>query len=121
MEIGAQRRNKFVIERFQVAMGGAQERLFKAPDVFAAHAKLGELKSKQLQKVSNSGEHRHRLNMDVLARDNGGNEAIASHKILNEGCILRKMSLQLCKRKIRGSFQRGVFPLMRRELAESPQ
>src|SRR5438876_12094300 len=99
-------------------MGGARELHCNTPDVFAAHAKLGELKAKQLQKVSGSGEHRHRLNMDVLARDNGGNEAIASHKILNEGCILRKMSLQLCKRKMRGSVQGGGFPLSSGAFAE---
>src|SRR2546429_9778948 len=93
LEIGAQRRNKFVIERFQVAMGGAQERLFKAPDVFAAHAKLGELKAKQLQKVSGSGEDRHGLNVDVLARDNGGNQAVARHQKLKQGLIVAKVSL----------------------------
>src|SRR5207245_10427596 len=95
LEIGAQRRNKFAIQRFQVAMGRAQERLFKSPNGFTAHAKLGDVKSKQLQKMSSSREHRHRLNVDVLARDNGGNEAIAGHKVFDKGCILWKMSLQL--------------------------
>ena len=87
---------------------GAQKRRFKSPDVFAPHTELGKLESQQLEKMSGSGEHGHGLNMDVFACDDGGNEAIASHKVFNESGILRKMGLQLCERKIRGSFQRGV-------------
>ena len=52
MEEWAERRDEFVIERFQMALRGTQEGFLKSPDVFAAHAKLGELKSQQLQKVS---------------------------------------------------------------------
>jgi len=76
LEKWAQRRDELAIERFQMTVRGAQERFFKSPDVFIAHAKLGELKSQQLQKMSGSGKHGHGLNLDFLARD--GEDALAA-------------------------------------------
>src|SRR5712671_6945844 len=105
LEKWAQRRDELAIERFQMTVRGAQERFFKSPDVFVAHAKLGELKSQQLQKMSGSGKHGHGLNLDFLARDDGGDESVPSHKVFNEGRVLRKMRLQLGEGKIRGGLQ----------------
>src|SRR5260370_40713727 len=121
LEKWARRRDELAIERVQMTVRGTQERFFKSADIFAAHAELGELKAQQLQKMSGSGEHGHGLNLDFLAGDDGGYEAIASHEVFNKRCVQRDMGLQRCEGKIRGGFQRGVFPLVRRELAQRPQ
>src|SRR5207253_3886447 len=111
--------DEFAVESFQMAMGGTQKRFCKSPDIFVAHAKLGELKSQQLQKMSNPGEQGHGQNLDFLAGDDGGHEAFASRKIFDKRGVRWKMGLQLCEGKVRGSFQSGVLPLVRRKLAQS--
>ena len=59
--------------------------------------------------------------MYFFARDDGGNEAVPSHKIFNESGVSGKIALQLGEREIRRSLERGVFALVRREFAQSPQ
>ena len=93
LEKWAQRRDELAIERFQMTQGGAQKRFFKPPDIFAAHAKLGELKSQQLQKMSDARQHGHGHNLDFLARDDRGYEAITSRKVFNKCGVRRKMGL----------------------------
>src|SRR5712664_4611826 len=66
VEKRAERRDEFAVKSFQMTMRGTQERLFESPDVFAAHSKLRKLKSQQLQKMSNAGEHGHGKNVDFL-------------------------------------------------------
>src|SRR3989440_3045800 len=119
LEKWAQRCDKFAVESFQMTMRGTQKRFRKSLDIFVAHAKLGELKSQQLQKMSYPGEHRHGQNPDFLAGDDGGYEAFAGRKVFDKGGVLGKMGLQLCEGKIRGSFQSGVLPFVRRKLAQS--
>src|SRR5207249_5888053 len=109
LEKWAQRCDEFAVESFQMTMCGTQERFRKSPDIFVAHAKLGELKSQQLQKVSYPGEHGHGQNANFLAGDDGSYEAFAGRKVFDEGGVLRNMGLQLCEGKIRGSFQSGVL------------
>jgi hypothetical protein len=76
LEKWAQRCDELAIESFQMAVRGTQERSFKSPDIFVAHAKLGELKSQQLQKMSDPGEQGHGQNLDFVAGDDGGYEAV---------------------------------------------
>src|SRR5258708_32409276 len=111
--------DEFAVKSFQVAMRGTQKRLFESPDIFAAHSKLGEVKSQQLQKMSNTGEHGHGQNVDFLAGDDRGYDSVASRKVFDKSGVLRKMGLQLGEGKIRGSLQRGVFPFMRGQFAQS--
>src|SRR5258708_732325 len=118
---GAGRRDRFVVEILRMGLRGAEEGPFKPPDVFAAHAKFGKLKSQQLQKMSGPREHSHGENLDFFASDDGGDEAVTSHKIFNKGGVRGKIGLELWERKIRRSFERGVFALVRREFAQSPQ
>src|ERR1700686_2851008 len=92
----AQGCDELAIESFQMAVRGTQKRFFKSPDIFVAHAKLGELKSQQLQKMSDPGEQGHGPNLDFLARDNGCHEAIPSRKVFDKAGVRRKMGLQLC-------------------------
>src|SRR4029077_2431030 len=72
LEKWAQWRDELAIKRFQMAVRGTQERFFKSPDIFVAHAKLGELKSQQLQKMSDPGEQGHGQNLVFLGGDTGG-------------------------------------------------
>src|SRR5262249_11356262 len=50
----AQRRNQFTVKRFQMALGRPQERLFESLHIIIAHAKFGNLKTQQLQEMSDA-------------------------------------------------------------------
>jgi len=117
----AKRRDQLVVERFQVALRGSQERIFKPADVFAAHAELGQLKAQQLENMSDPREHGHGENADFLARNNGSDEAVACREIFDQGCARRERGLQLFDGKIRGSFQRRVFALTRGKFTQGSQ
>src|SRR5712664_735828 len=119
VEKRAERCDEFAVKSFQMTMRGTQERLFESPDVFAAHSKLGKLKSQQLQKMSNTGEHGHGQNVDFLAGDDRGYDSVASRKVFDKSGVRRKMGLQLCEGEIRGGLQRCIFPLVRRKFAQS--
>src|SRR6267143_1440069 len=110
--------DEFAVERFEVALRCAQERFLKPPDVFDPHAKLRELKAEQLQEVRNSGKNCQRKNFDFFARYDSGNDSVTRREVLDEGCIFRKTRLQFLQRKIRGGFQGGIFPLLRRKLTQ---
>src|SRR5260370_40930042 len=111
--------DEFAVKSFQMTMRGPQERFRKSPDVFAAHSKLGELKSQQLQEMSDTGEHGHGQNVDFLASDNRGYDSVASRKVFDKSGVRRKMGLQLCEGKLPRRFQRGVFPFLRAQFAQS--
>src|SRR5260370_20756972 len=119
VEKRAQRCDEFAVKRFQMTMRGTQKRLLESAYGFAANAKLGELKSQQVKKMSNTGEHGHGQNVYFLAGDDGGYDSVASRKVFDKSGVRRKMGLQLCEGKIRRGFQRGVFPFMRGQFAQS--
>src|SRR5579859_7247612 len=62
----AQRRNQLAIERFQMALSSAQERLFESLHVAIAHAEFGNLKPQQLKKISHARKHGYRQNSRVV-------------------------------------------------------
>ena len=95
-----ERRDQFDVKGFEVALRGAKERLFKFPDVFAAHAEFGELEAKQLEDVGDARKNGHGKNADIVAVDHSGEEAVAGGEIFDEGGIGRKSGLQLLDGKV---------------------
>src|SRR5260370_23548018 len=110
LEKRAQRCDEFAVKSFQTTMRGTQKRLFESPDIFAAHSKLGKLKSQQLQKMSDTGEYGHGQNVDFLAGDDRGYDSVASRKVFDKSGVRRKMGLQLCEGNIRSRLQRCRVP-----------
>src|SRR5712664_1338047 len=89
LEQRAERCDEFAVKSFQMTMRGTQKRLFESPDIFAAHSKLGKLKSQQLQKMSDTGEHGHGKNVDFLAGDDRGYDSVASRKVFDKSGVRR--------------------------------
>src|SRR6266849_7829026 len=110
--------DEFAVERFEVALRGAQERFLKPPDVFGPHAKFGELKAKQLQEMRNSGKNCQRKNFDFFPRNDRGNDAVSRREVLDEGCVIGKAPLKFLQREIRRCFESGILPLRRRKLTQ---
>jgi len=113
----AERRDQFDIEGFEVALRGAEERLFKFADVFTAHAEFGELEAEQLEDMGDPRKNGHGKNAYIAAVDDGGEETVAGAKIFEEGGVRGQSGLELLERKVGGSFQSGVFAFSRRKLA----
>src|SRR6267143_5139343 len=82
--------DEFAVERFEVALRGAQERFLKPPDVFDPHAKLRELKAEQLQEMCNPGKNGQRENFDFFAGNDNGDHSVTRREVLDEGGIFRK-------------------------------
>src|SRR6267143_2684197 len=113
--------DEFAVERFEVALRGAQERFLKPPDVFGPHAKFRELKAEQLQEMGNPGKNCQRENFYFLARNGRGNDAVSGREVLDEGCVIGKTRLKFLQREIRRCFQSGIFPLLSRKLTQRLQ
>ena len=116
-----QRGDEFAIERFQMALGRAQERLFKPLHIIIAHAKFRDLKTQQLQEVRDARNQGHRENLGSITRYDGGNHLVAGNKVLNQSRLMWQDSLEFLQRKIGRRFQGRVFSFVSRQFTQGPQ
>lgn len=85
VEMRTQRRDQFGVKSFEMALGGEQQGLLETLRVGCAHAEFGELKAQEMEEVSDAGQDGDGSDLDGVASDDGGHEAVAGGIVFDEG------------------------------------
>ena len=67
-----------------MALGGLEQWLREALRVGFAHAEFGELEAEEMQEMNHTGENGDGFDLDGIARNGGGDKAIARRIIFDE-------------------------------------
>jgi len=87
VQMRAQRGDELRVESFQMALCSVKQRLLEALGVGGAHAEFGELEAEKLQEMKDAGENSDGSDVDGIAGDDGGDEAVAGRIIFDESGI----------------------------------
>ena len=72
-----------------MALGGLKQRLLEALRVGGAHAEFGKLEAEKVQEMEDAGENGDGSDLDGIARNDGGDQAVARRIVFDERGIGR--------------------------------
>src|SRR5229473_5235087 len=121
VEVFADGSNEFRVERFQMTLGRREQGLLEAVSISSAHAKFRKLKAEQVKKVHNARDYADGGDFQRFACDHNGYKPIARGVILDQRGVRGQSGLQASQREVRGSFESGVFALIRGQFPERSQ
>src|SRR5579863_7173642 len=104
-----------------MALGGLEQGLREALRVGCAHSEFGELETEEMEEMNHTGENGDGLDLDGIARNDGGDQAIARRIVFDESRVHGDGGLQFLEREIGRRFESSVLAFVGGEFAKSAQ